>query len=58
MFTSIVFGSSGPPDCDLGDLDYCKKLGEKSQVDKQIYSVVRSSFFQLRLLAKAKSFVV
>ncbi len=63
---AIVFGSSGAPDCDLGDLDSCKKLSVRNlavnfdsalKCDKQINSVVRSSFFQLRLLSKAKSFL-
>ncbi len=45
------------PDCDLGDLDSCKKLFVRNmgvnfdsalKFDKRINSVVRSSFFQLR----------
>lgn len=62
-----MFGPSGTPDCDLGDLDSYRNLAVKNagvtfnsapKFDKRINSVVKSSFFQLRMLSKAKSFFI
>uniref|UniRef100_A0A669ET81 Reverse transcriptase domain-containing protein n=1 Tax=Oreochromis niloticus TaxID=8128 RepID=A0A669ET81_ORENI len=64
----IIFGPSGPgvPPSDLGPLTSCVKpivtsLGVKCdtalKMDKQVNTVVRKSFFQLRQLSKVKPFI-
>lgn len=64
----IIFGPNGPgvPPSDLGPLAWCVKsivtnLGVKFdtalKMDKQVNTVVRKSFFQLRQLSKVKPFL-